>query len=48
DSNECRTVIRAARAAVGKTTEEILGEMDAAGQAFGEAVKEKFGAKGEW
>lgn len=48
DSNECRTVIRAARAAAGKTTEEILGEMDAAGQAFGEAVKEKFGAKGEW
>ena len=48
DSNECKTVIPAGRGAVGKSTEEILADMDAASQAFGVAVKEKFGKQGEW
>lgn len=47
DANECRTLIPAARASAGKTMEEILREMDEAGRRFGEAVKKKFGAKGE-
>lgn len=47
DANECRTLIPAARASAGKTMEEILREMDEAGRRFGEAVKERFGAKGE-
>jgi predicted RNase H-like HicB family nuclease len=45
DANECRTLIPAARASAGKTMEEVLREMDEAGRRFGEAVKEKFGAK---
>ncbi len=48
DTNECRTVIPAARSAAGKDTETILQEMDEAGAAFGQAAREKFGAKGEW
>jgi regulator of RNase E activity RraA len=48
DSNECQTVIAAARAAAGKSTETVLAEMDAASRAFGQAAKEKFGARGEW
>lgn len=48
DSNECRTVIPAGRGAAGKSLEQILSDMDAAGHAFGEAVQAKFGARGEW
>ncbi len=48
DSNECRTVIPAARSAAGKPAQQILEEMDEAGAAFGKAVREKFGVKGEW
>lgn len=48
DSNECNTVIPAARGAAGKPTEQILAEINAAGAAFGAAAREKFGKKGEW
>lgn len=48
DSNECKTVIPAGRGAVGKSTEEILADMAAASEAFGAAVKERFGNQGEW
>jgi regulator of RNase E activity RraA len=48
DANECRTLIPAARATAGKTTDEILGEMDEAGRRFGEAVRQRFGVEGEW
>jgi hypothetical protein len=48
DTNECRTVIPAARSASGKATETILQELDAAGAAFAEATRKKFGARGEW
>jgi 4-hydroxy-4-methyl-2-oxoglutarate aldolase len=48
DANECQTVIAAARAAAGRTTEETLQAMDAAAREFGAAAKERFGRKGEW
>jgi regulator of RNase E activity RraA len=48
DSNECRTVIPAARGAAGKDAETLLKEMDEAGAAFARAAREKFGAPGEW
>jgi 4-hydroxy-4-methyl-2-oxoglutarate aldolase len=48
DSNECRTVIPSGREAAGKTNEEVLAEMERASAAFGEAVREKFGTRGEW
>lgn len=48
DSNECRTVIPAARETAGKTMEKILQELGEARAAFGKAIREKFGNKGEW
>ena len=48
DQNECNTLIPAARSASGKPAPEILNSINAAGDAFGQAVAEKFGGKGEW
>jgi len=48
DANECRTLIPAARATAGKTMDEILRGMDEAGRQFDDAVRARFGAKGEW
>jgi len=48
DSNECRTVIRAARSTQGKTMDEILRSIDQAAEQFGQNAKEKFHRKGEW
>lgn len=48
DGNECRTLIPAARSAVGKPGEQVLGEINAAGAAFGQAARTKFGKQGEW
>jgi 4-hydroxy-4-methyl-2-oxoglutarate aldolase len=48
DSNECNTLIPAARGANGKPFTQVLAEIDAAGAAFGKAAREKFGKKGEW
>jgi regulator of RNase E activity RraA len=48
DSNECRTVIAAARSAAGKHSEKILAEMDEAADKFAQAAREKFGNRGEW
>jgi regulator of RNase E activity RraA len=48
DSNECRTVIRAARGAAGKPYAQVLAEMDAAGTEFREAASRRFHAGGEW
>jgi hypothetical protein len=48
DSNECQTVIAAARSPQGKTTEEILQAIDLAGQEFSLTAKKKFGGTGEW
>jgi 4-hydroxy-4-methyl-2-oxoglutarate aldolase len=38
DSNECNTIIPAARAAAGKSTDELLADLDAATAAFADAV----------
>jgi 4-hydroxy-4-methyl-2-oxoglutarate aldolase len=48
DSNECNTVIPAARNASGKSSEQILKSLNDASAEFGNAAKEKFGNKGEW
>jgi len=48
DTNECKTVIPAGRGAAGKSTEEILSDMRSASEAFGAAVRTKFGKRGEW
>jgi 4-hydroxy-4-methyl-2-oxoglutarate aldolase len=48
DRNECETVIAAAKSASGKTMEEILAEMDAAGKRYDENVRDHFGKRGEW
>ncbi len=48
DSNECRNVIRAGREGAGKTSDEILSDMNRATKAFSAAARKKFGANGEW
>jgi hypothetical protein len=47
DSNECRTVIGAARESAGKSTEEVLAAIDAAGAQFKQNARDRFGG-GEW
>jgi len=48
DDNELRTMIPAARETSGKTTVQILKELDAASEQFGRNVKEQFGRRGEF
>jgi len=48
DSNECNTVIAAARSAAGKTMEQVLTELDRAAAEFRRAAQGKFKASGEW
>lgn len=48
DQNECDTVIPAARSSAGKSVDEILEGLNAAGAEFGKAAKEKFNRGGEW
>jgi len=48
DSNECRTLIEAARNTQGMTMDEILKSIDRAAEKFGQNAKEKFHRKGEW
>lgn len=48
DSNECNTVIAAARSAAGKDANQILKELNEASSQFSKAAKDKFGKKGEW
>jgi len=47
DANECGTVIPAARGSAGLPTDEVLRCLDQAGAEFAEAVREKFGRRGE-
>jgi regulator of RNase E activity RraA len=47
DTNECHTVIAAARGGGGLTTAELLRRMDEAGTAFVQAARARFGRKGE-
>lgn len=48
DNNECNTLIQAARNSAGKSTEEILADLRAAGQQFRQAAQDKFQGGGEW
>ena len=48
DTNECRTVIAAARSSAGKSFEQILAALNEAGSAFDKAALKKFGKQGEW
>ena len=48
DSNECNTVIAAARGCAGLSPEESLRKLDEAGAAFSRASREHFGRDGEW
>lgn len=48
DKNECETLIPVARSASGKSTDEILQAIDAAGTAFGENVRKQFARDGEF
>lgn len=48
DSNECQTLIPAARGSAGRTLLETCDTIDEAGRQFGEAAKKHFGRKGEW
>lgn len=47
DSNECKTMIGAARSGHGKSLDVILDEFNKAAAAFGAAAAQKFGKKGE-
>jgi regulator of RNase E activity RraA len=48
DSNECQTVIAAARSVQGLDTGEILRRVNAAGVEFSRRAREQFEKKGEW
>jgi regulator of RNase E activity RraA len=48
DTNECETVIRAARESAGKSENEILADLDEAGKSFQVQTQIKYGNKGEW
>ncbi|MEP7257720.1 MAG: RraA family protein [Flavitalea sp.] len=48
DSNECNTLISAARDTAGKTKEEILQGMSKASEVFGVEAKRKFGIRRDW
>jgi 4-hydroxy-4-methyl-2-oxoglutarate aldolase len=48
DSNECRTIIAAARGSSGKSNNQILLEIEAAVKEFKRIAKEKFNKGEEW
>lgn len=48
DTNECNTVIAAARGTAGQSAEETLKQMDEAATAFRRAAQEHFPREGEW
>lgn len=48
DENECNTVIAAARSSAGKSSAEVLANLEEAGTRFGEATARKFKRRGEW
>ena len=48
DANECRTVIPAARAIAGLSTDQILTQLAEAGAQFGKNAKAQFQRQGEW
>jgi 4-hydroxy-4-methyl-2-oxoglutarate aldolase len=48
DTNECNTMISAARSAGGLTNQEILARMDKAARNFRTTTAKRFCRKGEW
>lgn len=48
DSNECENLISVARGTAGKSAEDVMREIDAGAERFGQAAKEKFNRTGEW
>lgn len=48
DTNECETVIRAARETVGLSSDEVLANLAAASRQFAQNAREKFNRGGEW
>ena len=48
DSNECNTVIAATRSSAGRSLEEIVQALDAAGSRFGANARQKFARQGEF
>ena len=48
DTNECRTVIAAARESAGRSTEDTFRALNDAAKDFGAAAREKFGGMTEW
>ncbi len=48
DTNECETVIRAARETAGLSYDEILNGLSAASRQFAQNAREKFRRDGEW
>ena len=48
DTNECETVIRAARDTAGLSYEEILANIGAASRQFAQNARERFRRDGEW
>ena len=48
DKNECNTIIAAARNSAGKSKEEIIASLKAAGDVFGKNAAEHFRRDGEW
>ena len=48
DSNECRTMISAARNSTGKSTGQIIEEFENAVEDFKKAARSKFAGRGEW
>jgi 4-hydroxy-4-methyl-2-oxoglutarate aldolase len=48
DTNECTTVIAAARGVAGLPTDEALRKLDEAGTAFAQAARTRFRKDGEW
>jgi len=48
DSNECKTVIKAARSTSGKSTDEMLKDFNKASVEFRKATEAKFRKIGEW
>jgi regulator of RNase E activity RraA len=48
DANECATIIAAGRSTAGKTTKQILNEIDVAAKRFATAAQKRFKRGGEW
>ena len=48
DQNECETVIPAARNTTGLTQPQLLDQLDAAAQQFGDNTRRQFQRDGEW